>query len=318
MVEVADERLNVLANMYDSDKIVPATLNLIDIAGLVEGASHGEGLGNQFLSHIRSAHAIVEIVRAFEDSSVVHVSDNPDPKRDIETINTELVLADLETVSRRLERTEKLAKGDPKLKIVVDKYIEAKQILDDGQPLWTAKETFEDLADLQLLTLKPVIYLFNLDEQNLLDEGLHKKLAEIVQPTPALFICAKLEAELAGLNNDDKMELLKSYGLSQSGLTKLSNALYSLLGLQSFLTAGKKDWFRAWTIAKGSTAPKAAGVIHGDFEKGFIAAEVVSYKELIECGSLSAARAAGKVRTEGKTYIVKDDDIIEFKFNVTK
>jgi hypothetical protein len=317
VVEVIDERLTTLAKIYDSEKIVPATLNIIDIAGLVEGASRGEGLGNQFLSHIRSTQAIVEVVRAFEDSSVIHLGKKSDPKEDIETINTELVLADLETISRRITKTEKLAKGDPKLKIIVEKYNEAKVILDSGLPLWTSKDSFEEIADLQLLTLKPVIYLFNLDEQNLLNESLQKRLAEIVQPTPAIFICAKLEAELTGLIENDKMELLKSYGLSESGLTKLSKALYSLLGLQSFLTAGKKE-VRAWTIPKGATAPQAAGVIHGDFEKGFIAAEVVSYKDLTGYGSLSAARAAGKVRTEGKNYIVQNDDIIEFRFNVTK
>ena len=317
IVEIADERLTTLAKIYDTQKIVPATLNITDIAGLVEGASHGEGLGNQFLSHIRGTQAIVEIVRAFEDSSVIHVSDRLNPKKDIETIDTELVLADLETISRRLEKTEKLAKGDPKLRILVEQYIEAKNILDSGQPLWSTKDNFKDLTDLQLLTLKPVIYLFNLDEKNLSNDSFQKSLAEIIKPTPALFICAKLEAELAGLSDTDKLELLNSFGLHESGLTKLSKALYDLLGLQSFLTAGKKE-VRAWTIPKGSTAPQAAGVIHGDFEKGFIAAEVVSYKDLIEYGSLITARAAGKVRTEGKNYIVKNDDVIEFRFNVTK
>lgn len=317
IVGVRDERLDVLAKLYDSDKIVPATLNITDIAGLVAGASQGEGLGNQFLSHIRSCQAIVEVVRAFEDETVSHVDNEHNPKKDIDTVNTELVLADLATVDRRIKIVEKEAKANPKLKIMLDQYRQAYEILNSDQPLWSSTEEFVHLRDLQLLTLKPVIYLFNMDEDKLNNEEIRKKLADLVDPTPSLFICAKLEAELSGLDESDKTELLSSYGQEKSGLEQLTKALYSLLGLQSFLTAGKKE-VRAWTIKKGSTAPQAAGVIHTDFEKGFIAAEIVSYKDLTQTGSMAAARAAGKVRTEGKTYIVKDDDIIDFKFNVTK
>jgi GTP-binding protein YchF len=317
IVEVKDEKLNVLAKMYESDKIVPATLNITDIAGLVAGASQGEGLGNQFLSHIRSCQAIVEVVRAFEDETVNHVDNEHNPKKDIDTVNTELVLADLATVDKRIKIIEKEAKANPKLNIVLNQYKRAYEILNSGQPLWSSAEEFDHLRELQLLTLKSVIYLFNMDEDNLNNEELRKKLADLVSPTPSLFVCAKLEAELISLDESDRKELLSSYGQDKSGLEQLTKALYSLLGLQSFLTAGKKE-VRAWTVKKGSTAPQAAGVIHTDFEKGFIAAEIVSYKDLVERGSIAAARAAGKVRTEGKTYIVKDDDVIDFKFNVTK
>ncbi len=317
VVEVADKRLTALAKIYDSDKIVPATLSITDIAGLVAGASHGEGLGNQFLSHIRSCKAIVQVVRAFEDSSVTHVGGNHDPKKDIDTINTELVLADLETINKRLPRLEKEAKANSKLSSLVNKHIEAKKILDSNKPLWSVDTDYNDLNDLQLLTMKPVVYLFNLGEKDLDNSELKKELADLVSPAEVLFICAKLETELNELDESDRKELLLSYGQEQSALSQLTKELYKLLGLQSFLTAGKKE-VRAWTIKQGSTAPQAAGAIHSDFEKGFIAAEVVSYSDLINSGSLVTARSAGKVRTEGRTYIVKDDDVIEFRFNVSK
>ncbi|HEY1645612.1 MAG TPA: redox-regulated ATPase YchF, partial [Candidatus Saccharimonadales bacterium] len=275
IVEVADERLKTLAKLYDSEKIVPATLNVTDIAGLVEGASHGEGLGNQFLSHIRSCQAIVQVVRAFEDTSVTHVDNEHDSKKDIDTVNTELMLADLQTVDKRLAKVEKEAKANPKLAGLAQQYQLAKKLLDSGDPLWSSKEDFELLAaDVQLLTLKPVVYVFNLDEQSLGNEDLKKSLSSVVAPTPALFVCAKLEAELSALDEEDRRELLESYGQTESGLSQLTRALYDLLGLQSFLTAGQKE-VRAWTIKKGSTAPQAAGAIHGDFERGFIAAEIV-------------------------------------------
>ncbi len=317
VVEVADKRLTALAKIYDSDKIVPATLSITDIAGLVAGASHGEGLGNQFLSHIRSCKAIVQVVRAFEDSSVTHVGGNHDPKKDIDTINTELVLADLETINKRLPRLEKEAKANSKLSSLVNKHIEAKKILDSNKPLWSVDTDYNDLNDLQLLTMKPVVYLFNLGEKDLDNSELKKELADLVSPAEVLFICAKLETELNELDESDRKELLLSYGQEQSALSQLTKELYKLLGLQSFLTAGKKE-VRAWTIKQGSTAPQAAGAIHSDFEKGFIAAAVVSYSDLINSGSLVTARSAGKVRTEGRTYIVKDDDVIEFRFNVSK
>jgi len=315
IVEIPDPRLRVLADLYKTDNIVPATLNITDIAGLVAGASQGEGLGNQFLSHIRSCQAIVQVVRAFNDSSVTHVDNEHSPKKDIDVINTELVLADLQTVEKRLIKIQKEAKANPKLASVVKDYLKAKEILDSGEPLWSSNEDFESLAEAQLLTLKPVVYLFNLDEGDLSNDELKAKLSTLVAPTDSLFVSAKLEAELTGLDEVDKQELLESYGQKESGLNLIINELYKLLGLQSYLTAGEKE-VRAWTVKQGATAPQAAGVIHGDFERGFIAAEVVSYQDLVNSGSLTSARAAGKVRTEGKTYIVNNDDVIEFRFNV--
>ncbi|MHB1864942.1 MAG: redox-regulated ATPase YchF [Candidatus Saccharimonadales bacterium] len=317
IVEVADDRLKVLAKMYNSDKIVPATLSITDIAGLVAGASNGEGLGNQFLSHIRSCKAIVQVVRAFTDSAVTHVDEDHDPKKDIEIINNELVLADLETLDKKLPKIIKEAKSNPKLNELIKEYQDARDILDQGQPLWGANVENALLADLQLLTMKPTIYLFNVDENDIGNHELNERLSKLVEPTPSLFVCAKLEAELTDLDEEDQKEMLLSYGLNQSALSILTTELYKLLGLQSFITAGKKE-VKAWTIKSGSTAPQAAGAIHSDFERGFIAADVVSYSDLVASGSLVAARAAGKVRTEGKNYIVKDDDVIEFKFNVTR
>jgi GTP-binding protein YchF len=315
IVEIPDSRLKILADLYKTNKIVPATLNVTDIAGLVSGASQGEGLGNQFLSHIRSCQAIVQVVRAFEDSSVTHVDNDHNPEKDIGVINTELVLSDLQAIDKRLVKIQKEAKSNPKMAVVVNEYLIAKDILDSGRPLWSVDEEFENLKEAQLLTLKPVVYLFNLDEHDLNNEELKSQLKDLVAPKDALFISAKLEAELTGLDEIDKNELLESYGQSESGLSLIINELYKLLGLQSYLTAGEKE-VRAWTVKKGSTAPQAAGVIHGDFERGFIAAEIISYQDLIDSGSMTAAKAAGKVRTEGKTYLVKDDDIIEFRFNV--
>jgi hypothetical protein len=316
IVPVPDKRLSVLAEMYDTDKIVPATVTFVDIAGLVAGASEGEGLGNQFLSHIRSTNAVVQVVRAFEDGNVTHVDDKHDPAKDTATVNTELVLADLQTVSKRLSRLEKEARADPKLKPVLEAYEQANKLLDSGEPLWSRPESDADkLADLHLLTMKPVIYLFNVDEARLNDTKLKEKLSKSVAPSPALFVCAKLESELKDLDESDASELLASYGQKESGLSQLIKAAYGALGLQSFLTAGKKE-VRAWTIPKGATAPQAAGAIHGDFERGFIAAEVVSYDDLVKAGSLQAAKAAGKVRTEGKGYVMRPDDVVEFKFNV--
>ena len=316
IVPVPDERLEVLAKLYDSDKIVPATVSFTDVAGLVSGASKGEGLGNQFLSHIRSCQAIIQVVRAFDDSNVIHVDNDHSPLKDIEIINTELVLADLQVLSKRLPLMEKEARANPKLMPVLDKYNEARNLLDSSQPLSKfPDEDWSALKDLQLLTAKPIIYLFNLDEQKLNDKALAHSLEDMVSPAKSIFLCAKLEAELNGLDEHDKLELLASYAQGEPGLNKLSTAAYKLLGLQSYLTAGKKE-VKAWTITKGSTAPEAAGVIHGDFERGFIAAEVVDYNDLLSSGSLTAAKAAGKVRTEGKTYIVRPDDVIEFRFNV--
>jgi GTP-binding protein YchF len=316
VVPVPDPRLEKLAKLYHTDKIVPATVKFVDIAGLVAGASEGEGLGNQFLSHIRTTQTIVQVVRAFDDPNVVHVDKAHDPAKDIEVINTELVLADLQTLGRRLPKFEKEAKADPKLRPVLDAYRQVNKLLDEGQPLWSHPEiNLELIADLQLLTMKPVIYVFNLGEAGLGDAARRERLNKLVAPARALFVCAKLEDELKDLDAGDAAELLASYEQAESGLLQLIHAAYDTLGLQSFLTAGVKE-VRAWTITKGATAPQAAGVIHGDFERGFIAAEVVNYDDLIAAGSLAAAKAAGRVRTEGKTYVMRPDDVVEFRFNV--
>jgi GTP-binding protein YchF len=318
VVPVPDDRLAKLAELYKTDKIIPATVTFVDIAGLVAGASQGEGLGNQFLSHIRSTNAIVQVVRAFEDGNVQHVDEKHNPRKDIDVINTELVLADLQTVSRRLPQVEKEAKANPKLIPVLETYRQLNTYLNDGQPLWNYSDiNLEHVVDLQLITMKPVIYVFNVDEAGLIDQSKQQSLQQLVAPAQSLFICAKLENELKDLDTSDAKELLESYGQGESGLLQLIHAAYKTLGLQSYLTAGEKE-VRAWTIKTGSTAPQAAGVIHGDFERGFIAAEIVSYKDLIACGSLSAARADGKLRTEGKTYIMQPDDVVEFRFNVSK
>ena len=315
VVPVPDERLPKLAEIYKTEKIVPATVTFVDIAGLVEGASKGEGLGNQFLAHIRGTNAICHVVRAFEDANVTR-SGSTDPKRDIEIINTELALADLQTVDNRLPRLEKETKADPKLKPLYDTLLKVKNLLEAGTPVHQAPDIEQEhIADLFLLTAKPVIYVFNLDEESLQGGSLQKQMEELVKPARALFICAKLESELRGLDEADRDELLGSYGQKESGLVQLIHAAYETLGLQSFLTAGEKE-VRAWTITQGMTAREAAGVIHTDFARGFIAAQVVDYYDLIEAGSLVVARSAGKVRTEGRDYIMQPDDVIEFRFNV--
>ncbi|MEK7153035.1 MAG: redox-regulated ATPase YchF, partial [Patescibacteria group bacterium] len=274
IVPIPDARLATLAEMYRTQKVVPATVTFVDIAGLVAGASQGEGLGNQFLSHIRTCNAIVQVVRAFKDDNVVHVDNEVSPQKDIEVINTELVLADLQTVERRLPKFEKEARANPKLKAVLDTMQRAHTLLNDNKPLSSVDDLeLEHLADLQLLTAKPVIYVFNVDESGLADEGHKQELARLVAPAQALFVCAKLESELQGLDESDAQELLESYGQAESGLVQLIHAAYDTLGLQSYLTAGEKE-VRAWTIRKGLTAPQAAGVIHTDFERGFIAAQI--------------------------------------------
>lgn len=316
IVPVPDDRLAKLAEMYKTNKIIPATVTFVDIAGLVAGASEGEGLGNQFLAHIRSTNAIVQVVRAFDDPNVTHVDEKHDPLKDIEVINTELVLADLQTISNRLPKFAKEARANPKLGPTLAVYEQVNKILDGGDPLWNHPEIDSEIvADLHLLTMKPIIYLFNLDENGLSDKHRQNELQKLVAPAKAVFVCAKLESELKDLDESDASELLESYGQTESGLIQLIHAAYDQLGLQSYLTAGEKE-VRAWTIHKGDTAPQAAGVIHGDFERGFIAADVVSYSDLVSAGSLQAAKSSGKVRTEGKTYIMLPDDVVEFKFNV--
>jgi GTP-binding protein YchF len=318
IVSVPDTRLQKLAELYRTDKITPATVTFVDIAGLVKGASEGEGLGNQFLSHIRSTQVIVQVVRAFKDDNVVHVGGIHDARQDIDVVNTELVLADLQTVERRLPRLEKEARANPRLRSLVEELLRAKAILDAGTPLFaSAQQSRSQLLqkELQLLTLKPIMYVFNTDEATLGSEIEKQKLAELVVPSRALFVCAKLESELNGLDEADAEELLASYGVRESGLAQLIHATYDALELQSYLTAGPKE-VRAWTIPKGATAPEAAGAIHGDFERGFIAAQVVSYNDLMAAGSEAAAKATGRVRTEGRDYIMRPDDVVEFRFNV--
>lgn len=286
IVPVPDERLEVLAKMYDTEKIVPATVEFVDIAGLVEGASKGEGLGNKFLAHVRECEVICHVVRVFEDADVTHVANSVDPKRDIEVIQTELELADLETREK----------------------VEAKRKKNAGKG---AEEA------IPYLTEKPVIYMFNVDEKELKDQELRKRLAESVAPAQAIFVNAKLEAEMSGMSLAERKEFLAEYGVEEDALSELIRAAYKTLGLQSFLTAGKKE-VRAWTIKQGATAPEAAGAIHTDFQRGFIAAEVMKYDDLVALGSEQAVKAAGKLRTEGKTYVMEEGDIVEFRFNVSK
>jgi GTP-binding protein YchF len=325
IVPVPDVRLQILSKLYNDAPIKPATVTFVDVAGLVKGASEGEGLGNQFLGHVRSTNAIVQVVRAFDDPNVVtdESTGAHDPANDIGIINTELILADLQTVERRLPKLQKEAKADAKLKPFVEILEQTKATLDSGKPLNSESGSMNQESrkwlqkELQLLTLKPVIYVFNVDELTLGNTDKQAALMQIASPNPALFICAKLEDELRGLDAGDQQELLESYGQAESGLVQLIHAAYDTLGLQSYLTAGEKE-VRAWTIPKGAKAPQAAGVIHGDFENGFIAASVVSYPDLTAAGSEAAARAAGKIATVGKDYVMQPDDIVEFRFNVRK
>ncbi len=287
IVPVPDPRLEVLAKMYDTEKVVPATVEFVDIAGLVAGASKGEGLGNKFLAHIRECQIICHVVRVFEDGDVTHVANSVDPKRDIEVIQTELELADLETREKA----------------------EAKRKKNNGKD--------EPGSVIPYLMEKPVIYMFNVDEKQLSNQELRAKLSEMVTPNQAVFVNAKLESEMAGMSAEERREFLQEYGVEEDALGELIKAAYKTLGLQSFLTAGKKE-VRAWTIKQGATAPEAAGTIHTDFERGFIAAEVMKYDDLAELGSEQAVKAAGKLRTEGKTYVMSEGDVVEFRFNVSK
>jgi len=316
IVPVPDERLQKLADMYHAQKVIPATVTFVDIAGLVSGASKGEGLGNKFLANIRECDAIIHIVRAFENNDIVHVADRIHPADDIDIINTELVLADLQSIENRLPKLIKEAKAKPALRPAIEYLESLKQTLESGTPLSQLSELKEDyISDLHLLTAKPVIYAFNVDEETLSDDDKKAGLRSLVSPNQVVFVCAKLEEELKGLNESDAQELLESYGVNETGLRQMIHAAYHTLGLQSYLTAGEKE-VRAWTIKKGATAPQAAGVIHTDFERGFIAAQVVDYNDLIEAGSEVAARTNGKIRTEGKEYVMRPDDVVEFRFNV--
>jgi ribosome-binding ATPase len=316
IVPVPDTRLNVLQQMYNAAKVIPATVTFVDIAGLVAGASKGEGLGNKFLANIRECDAIVHVVRAFTDDNVVHVSNTVDPNADIEIINTELILADLQTIEGRLQRLQREAKANPKAKGAVE-YIETlKRHLEEGTPLHKLpKLDDEAIRDMHLLTAKPVIYVFNVDETTLANDARKAELAALAAPAKSVFICAKLEEELRELDEADAKEMLAEYGQTEPGLNQLIKAAYETLGLQSYLTAGPKE-VRAWTIKQGYTAPQAAGVIHTDFERGFIAAQIVDYDDLVAAGSETAAKAAGKMRTEGKDYVMRPGDVVEFRFNV--
>lgn len=323
IVPIPDPRLDTLAGIYGSKKILPATVTFVDIAGLVAGASQGEGLGNQFLSHIRTTSAVCQVVRAFSDSNVLHVDEEHNPLKDIDVINTELVLADLQTVEKRIPRTAKEARVNPKLRPEADFLEQVRVALDAGTPLHSLPEIMDnELAgwlrqELQLLTLKPIMYLFNVDEDTLSDDARKAELSALVAPARSLFVSAKLESELRELSSEDSAELLESYGVKESGLLQVIHNAYDMLGLQSYLTAGPQE-VRAWTINRGDTAPQAAGVIHGDFERGFIAAAIVDYDDLVAAGSETAAKQAGKMRTEGKDYVMQPGDIVEFRFNVSK
>ena len=318
VVAVPDDRLPELAALYDDAPIVPATVTFVDIAGLVRGASKGEGLGNQFLAAIRETDAICQVVRAFHDDDVVHVDARVDPAGDIETVNTELILADLQTVEQRLPKLAREVKGKPDLKATADAVATAERILGEGRTISSAAAADELdvglLGDLHLLTAKPFIYVFNVDEGALGDASLAETLRASVAPAPAIVLSAQIEAEVAGLDPEDARELLRSYGQEESGLEQLVHVGFATLGLQTFLTAGPKE-ARAWTIHAGDTAPKAAGVIHTDFERGFIKAEVISFDDLVAAGSVAAARNAGKARMEGKDYVMRDGDVVEFRFN---
>ncbi|MCA9349384.1 redox-regulated ATPase YchF [Candidatus Saccharibacteria bacterium] len=315
IVAVPDERVHKLGELYKSAKVVPATVTFVDIAGIVAGAHKGEGMGNAFLSHIRETNAIVQVVRTFEDSDIQHVHQKVDPVFDIDVINTELILADLQTLDNYLPKLEKQLKADPKVKNSVLALQALKQRLEAGELAVNVEVDPDIIKPLNLLTAKPFIYVFNLDEAGLKDAELQSKLRQIAPTEHIVFVCAKIEAEIAQLEGDDQQMFMEEYGLRESGLQTLSRVGYETLGLQSYLTAGVKE-SRAWTIPIGATAPQAAGVIHTDFERGFIAAEVVNYTDMIACGSRVAARTAGKARTEGKDYIMRDGDVVEFRFNV--
>lgn len=324
VVSVPDERLDRLAEMYNPDKYTPATIEFVDIAGLVKGASKGEGLGNKFLSNIREVDAIVHVVRCFENDDIIHVEGSIDPKRDIETINLELVLSDMEMIDRRIDKTQKLIKADKKYQTELDFFKRVRESLNEGRSARSVDCTEEEarlLSTVALLTNKPIIYAANMSDSDFTD-GLaanpyYLQVSEIAKGEGAavLPICAGLEAEIADMDREEKEMFLADMGLAQSGLDRMIKECYSLLGLISYLTAGKPE-VRAWTITKGTKAPQAAGKIHTDFERGFIRAEVIAYDDLMACGSMAAAKEKGLVRSEGKEYVMQDGDVVLFRFNV--
>ena len=315
VVGVPDPRLGRLAEVFSSQKVIPATVDFVDIAGIVKGASEGEGLGNKFLATIRDSDAICQVIRVFKDDNVVHVDGRVSPKDDIETINTELILADLQTVEKALPRLEKEVRLKKEAAATLEAVKQAQQVLDSGQTIYASGLDRGPLRELHLLTAKPFLYVFNLDEDELADPSVRTELSTLVAPAEAVFLDAQVESELIEMAEDEALELLQSMGQEESGLNQLARIGFATLGLQTYLTAGPKE-ARAWTIRKGATAPEAAGVIHTDFQRGFIKAEVIAYDDLVELGSVAAARAAGKARMEGKDYVMQDGDVVEFRFNV--
>ncbi len=324
VVDVPDERIDALAKMYNPKKVTRAYIEFVDIAGLVKGASKGEGLGNKFLSHIREVDAIVHVVRCFEDANITHVDGSIDPLRDIETINLELIFSDIEIIDRRIDRTKKAMKGDKSLAAEVELLERVKAAMEEGKPARSLEYTEDELAiikDVALISMKPVLYAANVSEDDF-SKGIEnnkyvnavKELAE-KEHSEIMPVSARIEEEISQLDNDEKAMFLQELGMEESGLDRLIKASYKLLGLISYLTAGEPE-VRAWTITKGTKAPQAAGKIHSDFERGFIRAEVVAYKDLMECGSMNAAKEKGLVRSEGKDYVMKDGDIVLFRFNV--
>ncbi len=315
VVGVPDPRLDTLAEMFHSERVVPATVTFVDIAGIVKGASEGAGLGNKFLANIRESDAICQVLRAFTDDDVVHVEGRVSPAEDMETINTELILADLQTLEKAIPRLQKEARNDKSKAPLLEAAERAQVILDGGTTLFASGFDTAPIRELFLLTAKPFLYVINADEDELADEGFKQRMRDLVAPAEAVFLSAKLEAELAELDDTEALELLQSVGQTESGLHALARVGFDTLGLQTYLTAGPKE-ARAWTIHKGDTAPEAAGVIHTDFQKGFIKAEIVSFSELTDAGSMAEAKARGKVRMEGKDYVMQDGDVVEFRFNV--
>ncbi|GAA0942066.1 redox-regulated ATPase YchF [Nonomuraea longicatena] len=315
VVGVPDDRLPKLAEIFGSARILPAKVEFVDIAGLVRGASEGQGRGNQFLANIRDTDAICQVIRVFNDPDVTHVDGEISPKRDIETINTELIYADLQTVEKAIPRLQKEARNNKDKKAALEAAEAAAKVLETGRTVFESGLDGAELRELHLLTAKPFLYVFNLDADELIDAALREQLSALVAPAEAVFLDAKIESELVELDDEEALELLQSVGQSESGLSQLARVGFETLGLQTYLTAGPKET-RAWTIKKGATAPEAAGVIHTDFQRGFIKAEVVSFDDLVEVGSIANARSAGKARVEGKDYIMRDGDVVEFRFNV--
>ena len=315
VVGVPDPRLQQLADLYGSSKLVPATVEFVDIAGIVRGASEGQGLGNKFLSHIRESDAICQVLRAFHDPDVVHVEGRVSPAEDMETINTELILADLQSLEKALPRLQKEARMDKERAVVLEAAEQAQGILESGQTLFAAGVDPEPLRELFLLTNKPFIYVINCDEEQLANEQFKAEMTQLVAPAEAVFLDAQVEAELTELPEEEALDLLASIGQTESGIQALARVGFDTLGLQTYLTAGPKE-ARAWTIRKGATAPEAAGVIHTDFQKGFIKAEIVSFDDLVDAGTMAEAKSRGKVRMEGKDYVMQDGDVVEFRFNV--